>query len=222
MRQVRTKASIRGGSGHCMAVHAGIAFKYSPTCDCACVLDCETLLGANPGSKLLGSIHRNAEQHFRVLCSTVLGTLAKKDTCALRIHPHSVGVVRNEVRLACQLRHPKAVVGIGRKQLQKRWCRMTGIAHRDMQLVGCDDPQLRISKLPPVLMSNRGDLYSAPRFWSILNRVDHSRSGQEQDNDNQNWNDRPSQLNLRAPVHLSGLAAGIRRSSTELNDGIDQ
>src|SRR5882724_7679912 len=113
MRQVGTKASIRGGSGHCMAVHAGIAFKHSPTCDYACVLDCRTLLGANPGSKLLWSIHRNAEQHFRVLCSTVLGTLAKKDACALRIHPHLVWVVWNEVGLASKLRHPKAVIGVG-------------------------------------------------------------------------------------------------------------
>jgi hypothetical protein len=71
-------------------------------------------------------------------------------------------------------------------------------------------------------MSNSGDLYSARRFRSILNRVDYSRRGQEQDNDNQNWNDRPSQLNLRASVYLSRLSAGTRRSSTELNNGIDQ
>src|SRR5712675_3630754 len=99
---------------------------------------------------------------------------------------------------------------------------MTGVAQRDVQFVGCNDSQLRISELPPVLMSNRGDLYSARRFWSILNRVDHSRRGQEQDNNNQNWNDRPGQLNLRASVHLSGLAAGILCSPTELNDGIEQ
>ena len=54
------------------------------------------------------------------------------------------------------------------------------------------------------------------------NRVDDSSGGQEQDNDNQNWNDRPGQLNLRASVDLSRLAAGIPRSPTELNDGIDQ
>src|SRR6266478_3683934 len=222
MREVGAKASIRGGSAYCMAVHAGIAFKHSPTCDCACVFGSGSLLSANPGGKILLPIHRNAQQHFRVLCSAVLGTLAKKDTCALRIHPHSVGVVRNEVGFACKLWHPKAVVSIGRKHLQKRWCRMTRITHRDVQFIGCDDPQPRISKLPPVLMSNRGDLYSARRFWSILNRVDYSRGGQEQDNDNQNWNDRPSQLNLRASIHLSRLPAGILRSPPELNDGIDQ
>src|SRR4029077_19103179 len=128
-------------------------------------------------------------------------------------------MVRNEVRLASKLRHPKAVVGIGRKQLQKRRCRMTGIAYRDVQFVSCDDPQLRIAKLPPVLMSNRGDLYCAHRFWCVLNRVDHSRSGQEQDNDNQNWNDRPGQLNLRASIDLSRLTAGIHCTPTELNHG---
>src|SRR5579864_4565629 len=99
---------------------------------------------------------------------------------------------------------------------------MTGIAHRDVQFVGGDDPKFWVAKLPPILMSNRGDLYSARRFWSILHRVNHSRSGQEQDNDNQNWNDRPGQLNLRASVDLSRLAAGIRCSPTELNEGIDQ
>src|SRR3954466_11827198 len=113
MSQVWAKASVRGGSGHTMAVHAGIAFKNSLTCDCAWVFDSRSLLGANPVGKIRGSIYRNAEQHLRVLYSTVLGTLAKKNTGALRIHPHSVGVVRNEVSLACKLWHPKAVVSIG-------------------------------------------------------------------------------------------------------------
>ena len=91
-----------------------------------------------------------------------------------------------------------------------------------MQFVGCDDPQLRVTKLPPVLMSNHDHIQSASRLGSILNRMDHARGGQEQDNDNQGWNDRPGQLNLRASVHLSRLAAGIYCSPTELNDGIDQ
>ena len=86
---------------------------------------------------------------------------------------------------------------------------MTGIAHRDVQLVRRDDPQLRVAKLPPVLMSDGGDLDGASGFGSILNGVDHSRRGQEQHNNNQNGNDRPGQLNLRAPVDLGRLAAGI-------------
>src|SRR5580704_14100567 len=99
---------------------------------------------------------------------------------------------------------------------------MTGIANWDVQFVGGDDPQLRIAKLPPVLMSNRGHLKTAGRHWNILNRVDYSCSGQEQDNDDQGWDDGPSQLNLRASVYLSRFAAGIDCSPTELNDGGDQ
>src|SRR5258707_153565 len=118
-------------------------------------------------------------------------------------------MVRNEVSLASKLRHPKAVVGIDRKQLQKRWCRMTGITHWDVQFVGCDDPELRIAKLPPVLMSNRGDLYSSRRFRSILNRVDHSGGGQIQDDHNENRDNRPRQLNLRASIYLSRLTVRI-------------
>jgi len=60
MREVGAKASIRGGSAYCMAVHAGIAFKHSPTCDCVCVFGSGSLLSANPGGKILRPIYRNA------------------------------------------------------------------------------------------------------------------------------------------------------------------
>src|ERR1700691_3295692 len=99
---------------------------------------------------------------------------------------------------------------------------MTRVADRNVQFVGGDDPQLRITKFPPVLMSNRDHIQSASRLGSILDRVDDSGSDQEEDKDNQNWNDRPGHLNLCATVNLSGLAAGIRCSPTELNDGVDQ
>src|ERR1700751_4740926 len=112
-----------------MAVHAGIPLKHLPASDCTSVLDCGFLLGANPAGKLLRPIHRNTEKHLGVLCSTILCTLAKKDAGALRIHPHSVGMVRNEIRLACKLRHPETVVSIGREELQERGRRVTGIAH---------------------------------------------------------------------------------------------
>src|SRR5580692_11093178 len=99
---------------------------------------------------------------------------------------------------------------------------MIRIADRDVQFVSGDDPQFRIAKFPPVLMSNRDHIQGAGRLWGILDRMNDSGSGQEQDNDNQNWNDRPSQLNLRASIHLSRLAVGILRSPPELDDGVDQ
>src|ERR1700728_1992603 len=154
-----------------MTVHAGIPFKHSPAGDCTSVFDRGFLLSLNPVGKILRSLHRNAEEHLGVLGSAVLRTLTKKDSRVLRVHPHSVGVIWNEVRLAGKFRHPKAVVSIGREQLQKRRRRMTGIAHWDVQFVGGDNPQPRIAKFPPVLMSNSDHIHSASRLWSILNRV---------------------------------------------------
>ena len=80
----------------------------------------------------------------------------------------------------------------GRYWAESNWRKVgvghrTGVAHRNVQFVGGDDSQSRISKLPPVLMSDRGDLYLARWFWSILNRVPLAQWPREQDDDNQNW-----------------------------------
>src|ERR1700691_1863695 len=94
--QIRAEASVRWRSAHRMAVHAGISFKHPPASDDTIVLDRGFLLGAYPGGKILRRIHRNAEEHFGVLHTAVLGTLTNKDSGALRVHPHFVGMVRNK------------------------------------------------------------------------------------------------------------------------------
>ena len=85
----------------------------------ACVLSRGLLLCAHPRGKIFRTVHRNAQQHLGMLCSAVLRALAKKDSRALRVHPHSVRVVGNQVGLSREFRDPEAVVGIGRKQLQE-------------------------------------------------------------------------------------------------------
>src|SRR5579862_2635876 len=115
-----------------MAIHASIPFKHSPARGCTSVFESGFLLGAHPAGKILRSIDRNAEQHLGVLRSAVLRTLAQKNAGALRVYPHSVGMVWNEVGLSCKLRHPKAVVGIGREQSHKCGGGMTVIAHGNM------------------------------------------------------------------------------------------
>jgi len=222
MRKVRTETSIRGRSADPMTVHAGIPFKYPPSCDCAGIFGCGFLLSVYPSGKIVWVIDRNAEQHLRVLRSAVLRTLTQKDAWALRVYPHSVGMVGNEVGLACQLRYPETMVGVGREQLQKRRCRMTWIAHRNMQLVCCDDPKLWIAKFPPVLMSNRDHIQSAGRFGRILHRVDYPRGGQEQNNYDEDRNDRPGQLNLHAAIYLSRFTASVHSTTTKLDDGVEQ
>ena len=71
-------------------------------------------------------------------------------------------------------------------------------------------------------MSNRDHIQSTNWFGSILDSVNNSCSGQEQDNHNQNWNNRPGQLDLGASVDLSRLAASISCLPTEPNDGVDE
>ena len=123
-------------------------------------------------------------------------------------------MVGNQVGLTREFRDPEAVVGVSRKQGQERRSRIGGIAHRDVKLVGCNDSQLRIAKLPPVLVSDGGDLDGARGLRSILNGMEYSRRCQEQHDNNEDGNDRPGQLNLRASIDLGRLTAGIRRSPT--------
>ena len=149
-----------------MAVHASITFKHLPASDDTSVFDCWFLLGVHPGTEIVRPVHRNAEEHFGVLRSAILCALTHENSGALRVHPHPVGMVWNEVRLACKLRHPEAVVGVDREQLQERWRRMIRIAHRNVQFVGGDDPQFGIAKFPPELMSNRDHI-------DVYKRQDH-------------------------------------------------
>jgi hypothetical protein len=56
--------------------------------------------------------------------------------------------------LPAKLRHPEAVIHVGRQQVQK--CRLRiahGRAHRHVQFVGRHDAQLGIAELPPELVS---------------------------------------------------------------------
>src|ERR1700745_2198135 len=157
-----------------------------------------------------------------MLNSAVLRALAKKDSGAQWVHPNSVRMVGNQVGLAREFRNPEAVVSVSRKQGQERRSGIRWIAHRDVQLIGCNDPQLRVTKLPPELVPDGSDLDGARWLRSVLNRMEYSRRSQEQHHNDEDGNDRPGQLNLRTSVHLSRFADGILCSPTELNNGIDQ
>src|ERR1700735_486727 len=112
-----------------------------------------------------------------MLNSAVLRALTKKDSRALRVHPHPVRMVGNQVGLAREFRDPEAVVGVSGKQGQECRIRICGIAHWDVQLIRGNDPQLRVAKLPPVLVSDGVDLDGARGLRSILNGMDYSRRG---------------------------------------------
>src|SRR5579862_8202287 len=157
-----------------------------------------------------------------MLNPAVLCALAKKNSRALRVHPYTVRMVGNQVGFAREFRDPEAVIGVSRKQGQERRSRIRGIAHRDVQLIRGNDPQLRVAKLPPVLVSDGGDLDGARGLGSILNGMENSRRSQEQHDNYEDGNDRPGQLNLRASVYLGGFATCIPGPPAELNEGVDQ
>ena len=86
-----------------------------------------------------------------MLRAAILRALAEKDARLMRVQPHFVDAIRNEVCLSGKLRNPETVVGVGGKQLQVR-----GRTHGNMQLVRCDNAECWITKFPPKLMSDDG------------------------------------------------------------------
>src|SRR6202040_3307980 len=99
---------------------------------------------------------------------------------------------------------------------------MGGITDGNMQFVRGNDAERRVTELPPELMPDDGDFHRRGRFRSILNRVDHTRRSQKQNNDDQDRYDSPRQFDLGASIYLSRLAPSIRRSPAEFHDDIQQ
>src|ERR1700758_4463405 len=106
----------------------------------------------------------------------VLRALAEKQARLMGIEPTPVWVIRNQVCLSCELRHPEAVIGVGGKQFQERRCGMSGVTHGDVEFVRGNDAELGIPKFPPKLMPDCGHLHSLRGPWRVLDRVNHSRS----------------------------------------------
>src|ERR1700747_1196208 len=96
------------------------------------VYNCGLLLLTHPLRKVFRTVDRYPQEHVGMLGSAVLRALTHKGPGALRIHPHPIWMIRNEVRLASHLRHPEAVVSIRRKQLQERRRRVGGVAYWDV------------------------------------------------------------------------------------------
>ena len=88
---------------------------------------------------------------------------------------------------------------------------LAGVAHRHVELVGGDDPELRVADLPPPLVPDDGDLERVRRRRAPLDRVDVAGGHQEQHDDDQERHHRPRELDLGAPVHLGRLAALVAR-----------
>src|SRR5262249_14836830 len=165
VREVRTETSVRNRAADRMTVDASSGLKNTSSLTYLAVLNRWLLLRADPGSKIFAVIHRYTQKHLGVLSPAILGALTQKDACAVRIHPHTVGMIWNQVGFARELWNPETVIGVSRKQLQECRSRIRRITDRNVQLIGGDDPKLWISELPPVLVSDGCDFNGGGGEW---------------------------------------------------------
>src|SRR5437667_12421227 len=81
----------------------------------------------NPAVELIARLHVNTQKHLGMLRPAVLRALAQVNARLVRIDPHTVWVVGNQVSLTRQAWDPETVVSIGREQFDKGWRRMVRI-----------------------------------------------------------------------------------------------
>src|SRR5262245_1523949 len=137
------------------------------------------LLTRYPALKTLAWFNDDPKQHLGVLRAAVLRTLPEVHADVVRLDPHAVLSIGNQIRLSRHLWNPETVNGVRRQQRDVRRRGMTGIAQRHVKFVGRDETVLRVPKLPPELMADGGGLGRIRRKVRVLNGVDHSRGRQE-------------------------------------------
>ena len=142
-----------------------------------------------------------------MLHSAVLRALADIHSNFMRIDPHFVNAIRNQIRLSRKTRNPKAVVRVRGKQFQESGRGMRGIADRNVQFICSDDPQRGVSKFPPELMADDGDLDRSLGHAGILNGMDDAGRSHEEHQHNEHRNHCPGEFDLIAAVNLRRLRA---------------
>jgi hypothetical protein len=156
----------------------------------------------NPLIKVRVRLDINAEEHLGVLDSAVLCALAEINAGFVRIDPHAIRMIRYEVRLTCKTWYPEAVIGISGKQREESWSGVCRVTYRYVQFICSHDVEAGVAKLPPKLMTDNSNFDGIMRFHGFLNVCYYSACRQEQNQDNQNRNYRPSCFYLGAAVNL--------------------
>src|SRR5215469_16977030 len=146
MREIRTKMPSAVGAVDCVAVQARGALEHMSARSFFFILVRWPLLLVCPSLEVFRAIYLHAQKHLCVLCSAVLRALSYKQARIVGIQPGLVRVIRNQVRLSCKLRYPEAVIGVGREQFQECRCRMSRVAHGNMEFVRRDDTKVGIAK----------------------------------------------------------------------------
>src|SRR6202012_460439 len=94
-------------------------------------------------------------------------------------------MIRDQVCLSSQLRDPKAMIDIGRSQLEEGRCRRSAGTHRNVEFICGNYVVFRVPKLPPELMSDDGDIESRLGLWRVLDGEDNACRCEEKNDHNQ-------------------------------------
>src|SRR5579859_5554748 len=216
MGEIRTESSLCWSAGYCVAIHAGSSFKNALPLGGGIIRLRGLALLPDPAVELSLRLNVHPQKHLGMLNAAVLRALSQIKPRLLWVNPHNVRVVGNQVRLAGQPRHPKAVVSVRGKQLDLR----RG-PNRHVQFIRGDNLQTWIAILPPELMAYHRDMNDIIRS-SLLHVRDHPRRRHEQDHDDQDRNHRPCDLYLIASIDLCRLATVVISSLSELHNRVSQ
>src|SRR5258705_9229820 len=115
MRQIRAEPAGCRRAADSVAIYARGCLEDTSASDLLRILIRSPLLLSDPGLETFGSVYRHAEEHLRVLGPAILRALAEIDPRLVRVDPHFVYAVRNQVCLSSELRNPKAVISVSGK-----------------------------------------------------------------------------------------------------------
>ena len=120
MSEVGTETSVSRGAANSMAIDAGGGFENLPAVADGGVDGGRLLLRGDPSIEVGARLDDHAQQHHGVLGAAVLAALPEVGPGDVRIDPHRIFPVRDDVSLAGQARHPEAVRDIGGLEIKKR------------------------------------------------------------------------------------------------------
>src|SRR5262245_18218921 len=133
MSEIWSKAPISARALDRMAVDTRGLLEHEPAGGSTRVVLGDFLLVFYPALEVLPRVHIDAEQHLGVLGAAVLGALSEKQAGALRLNPHRIHFVRDEVRLAGQARNPEAVHDVCRAKIDESWQAVAPVTHGHVQ-----------------------------------------------------------------------------------------
>src|SRR5262245_10363274 len=215
--QVRPEAAGGIRAAHRVTAHARRLLEHLPAGGDGGVVRGRLPLRGDPARELLRRLHDHPQQHVRVLRATELGALTDVESRLPRREPHRVLVIRDDVGLAGEPRHPEAVHDVGR--LERHVGRR---AHRNVHLVRGGDAQVRILELPPPLVTHHAHAERVGRRDGRLDLVGRPGRGRDEHEHDQDGHDGPCQLDLVAAVHLRRLALVVAGAMAVANDAVDE